>query len=226
MQTMDLIWTFIGFVLTLLVFSYLLGDHFLFRLVTYILVGVTAGYVASVVVYQVLWPRLVFPLLNGSMNERIFAGVPLILGLLLLTKLTPRMGRLGNLPMGFLVGMGVSVAIGGAVLGTLFGQVKGMVQLFDLNQAAANGVSPLSQMLVALVAFLGTVTTLVYFQFGARSKTGQAVHRPVWVEMLAGVGQIFIAITLGALFAGVMSASIAALIDRMIFIKEFVQRFL
>jgi hypothetical protein len=35
------------------------------------------------------------------------------------------------------------------------------------------------------------------------------------VEFLAQVGRVFIAITLGALFAGVFSAALAALIERM-----------
>jgi hypothetical protein len=39
------------------------------------------------------------------------------------------------------------------------------------------------------------------------------------VELLARIGQIFIAITLGALFAGIFAASITALIERLDFIK-------
>ncbi len=42
------------------------------------------------------------------------------------------------------------------------------------------------------------------------------------MEGLALVGQIFIAITLGVIFAGVFSASLTALIERLHFIGEFI----
>ena len=56
----------LGFLFTVLVFSYLLGDNLLFRIGTYIFVGVTAGYVASVAMWQVVYPRLIYPLVYGS----------------------------------------------------------------------------------------------------------------------------------------------------------------
>jgi hypothetical protein len=49
MQPVDLIWTIVGFILTLMVFSYLFGDNPLFRLVTYLFVGVSAGFAAVMI---------------------------------------------------------------------------------------------------------------------------------------------------------------------------------
>jgi len=226
MENIDLMWAIIGFILTLLVFSYLLGDNFLFRLVTYILVGITAGYAASVTIYQVLWPRLVFPLMHGSTNEQLLTLVPLVLSALLIAKLSPRLGRLGNVPMGYLVGLGAAVAAGGAILGTLFGQSAWVIRAFDLEEAVSMGVSPMSRLMTALVGFIGTVTTLLYFQFSSLSKNNKTGKRVAWLEVLAAIGKIFIAVTLGAIFAGVLSASITALIDRVIFIRDFIQLFL
>ena len=51
-----------AFLLTLFIFSYLIGDNPLFRIAVYIFVGVSAGYVAAVACRQVLWPDLFFPL--------------------------------------------------------------------------------------------------------------------------------------------------------------------
>jgi hypothetical protein len=62
---------------------------------------------------------------------------------------------------------------------------------------------------------VGTVATLLYFQYGATKRADQPPTRPAAVELLAQVGRVFIAITLGALFAGVFSAALAALIERM-----------
>jgi hypothetical protein len=79
------------------------------------------------------------------------------------------------------------------------------------------------QVLGASIILVGTVCTLAYFNFGAVARPTVAPteppHRAPVVEVLARIGQIFIAITLGALFAGIFAASITALIERIDFIR-------
>jgi hypothetical protein len=206
----DLIWTLVGLVLTLLVFSYLFGDNFLFRIATYIFVGVSAGYVAVIVIYQVLWPRLILPMLTGSVIERLFLAIPLIMAALLLTKISPQLAPLGKLPMAYLVGVGAAVAIGGAVFGTLLGQISGAARPFTPDAA---GGAP--RFLEGLLVLVGTAGTLAYFQFTSSARAIQPERRPVVVEGLSLVGQVFIGITLGAIFAGVYAATLTALMDRL-----------
>ena len=124
--TGDVFWTVVSFILTLLVFSYLLGDNPFFRFVSALFIGITAGYFFIVILYQVIIGRLIAPLAHGTF----LAIIPLLLSGLLLMKLSPRLSRLGNTPMALLVGVGSAVAVGGAVLGTLFGQVKGALSSF------------------------------------------------------------------------------------------------
>jgi hypothetical protein len=213
----ELVWTIIGLVLTLMVFSYLFGDNILFRIACYLFVGVAAGYVFTIVVYQVILPRLVSPLLSGNL----IVVVPLLLGLALLLKLVPRLANLGNYSMAYLVGVGAAVIIGGAVFGTLLGQAGAAINLFDLKAAAAQGISPLVQLLGGGFALLGTVSTLAYFHYGAVPKPGMPSQRHPAINWLARLGQIFIGITLGALFAGVFIASLTALVERVVFLKDF-----
>lgn len=210
----DLIWMIVSFVLTLMVFSYLFGDNPAFRIATAILVGVSAGYFAVLIVYQVLLPRLVVPLLQGS----ILSLAPLFLSGLLLTKLSPRLSRLGNLSMAYLVGAGAAVAIGGAVLGTLFTQVKGAVG--SLPSLADTGSQNWWLLLEGGFILLGTVASLVYFNFSTQQKEGSVAKRPLAVSFFAGIGQFFIAVTLGAVFAGVMTSAITALIERSSFMIQ------
>lgn len=218
---LDFLWTLTGFILTLLVFSYLFGDHFLFRITAYLFVGVMAGYVAVLLIYQVILPRLVYPLLEGGALQILQAAIPLALGVLLLSKLTPRFSRLGNLSMGYLVGVGAAVLTGGAVVGTLTGQVRAATAGFDLQAAALAGRSPAGALAEASLFLLGTISALLYFQFSVRD-TRQKAERPPLLEAAATIGKVFIAITLGAIFAGVFAAALAALIDRLDFITEFI----
>ncbi|MCE5207723.1 MAG: hypothetical protein LLG42_05355 [Chloroflexi bacterium] len=225
MDLTEFIWMMVGFVLTLVIFSYLLGDNVLFRLGSYLFVGVTAGYVATVVIYQVLWPRIVIPLVNGTASEKLIAAVPLLLGILLLFKLSPRLSSVGSVPMGYLVGIGAALTITGAVFGTIFGQVNGAISSFDLQNGTGQTTGgPVFKLLEALLILIGTITTLVYFNFTGRAKSGEEPQRPHWMEGLSKIGQVFIAITFGALYAGVFLASIAALVNRLDFIKDVVQQ--
>ncbi len=222
MELPDMIWMLVSFFLTLLVFSYLFGDNALFRLAAYLFVGVTAGYVTTVVIYQVVWPRIVLPLVNGGLSEKILAIVPLLLGILLLFKLFPRVSQIGSLPLAYLVGIGAALAVGGAVMGTLFGQIKGTVSFFDFQLAYKDGGNLLFKILEAIVLFVGTVTSLIFFHFTTRVRSADVPQRPKWLEVLSRTGQVFIAITFGALFAGVYLSAIAALVDRVDFIRDVI----
>lgn len=215
----DLIWTLVGFFLTLLVFTYLFGDNFFFRLASYLFVGVSAGYVGVTVIYQVILPRLILPLLQGSLMERLFVLVPLVMAALLLTKLSNQLAPLGKLPMAYLVGVGAAVAIGGAVFGTLIGQVSGAARPFNVYTYGAGGL------LEGLLLLVGAIGTLVYFQFTTPSRQPGRTGRAAVVETLALIGQVFIGIALGAVFAGVFTASLTALMDRIQFLLTVIAQF-
>jgi hypothetical protein len=130
---------------------------------------------------------------------------------------------IGSIPMAILVGTGVAVAIGGAVLGTLFGQVKGTFAAFS---AQTNPGTPYAMVIIEGVFFLvGTLATLAYFNFGAREKKRNLPGRSVISSIAAWIGKIFIAITLGAIFAGVLTAAVTALVERSSFLIQTILEF-
>lgn len=211
----DLVWTLVSFILTLMVFSYLFGDNAIFRFVSALFVGVTAGYFAVIILFQVILPKLVVPLAAGSL----ITLVPLLFSGLLILKLSSKLSRFGNIPMAYLVGVGAAVAIGGAVIGTLFGQSRGIFGGFAPQPGAPLSTSIL-KILEASLMLLGTLATLAYFQFGARKREKTGPRRGAINAVLAWIGQIFIAVTLGSVFAGVMTAAVTALIERSDFVLQ------
>lgn len=221
----DFAWTAVAFTLTLLTLSYLLGDNPLFRLAAYLFVGVSAGYVAVILLFEVIFPRLIVPLIFGSSGEKLLAAVPAVLSILLVFKLSPRLTTLGNPSMAFLVGSGAAVIVGGAVSGTLFGQIRGAIQPFALTQSG-NIFQAGGQLIGGIILIIGTVLTLTYFQFSARRKANQQISRSAAVQAAAFGGQVFIAITLGALYAGILAAALTALIERFDFLRTAIQTFL
>jgi len=209
----DLISGLLGFILTLMVLSYLIGDNPLFRVAVYLFTGVSAGVVAVMAWNNVLWPQLVAPLLSGAIDQLILLAAPALLGLLMLTKLSRPLARFGNISMAVMVGAGAAVAIAGALTGTLIPQGLSAINLPSLGDAFGDPSGTKLQLLVeGVVALVATIATLVYFQFGVGAKSeGQ---RGRFMGILAFVGQIFIGITLGAVFAGTYAAAITALIER------------
>ncbi len=216
----DLVTGLISFLLTLMVLSYLIGDNPAFRVAIYLFIGVTAGYAAAIAWNQVLKPRLFLPLLQGGWTNLLLI-IPLVLGVLLFTKLSARTAWLGSPSLALIVGVGAAVAIGGAVLGTLFPQAQAAASLFDLPPVVEGVPGWLAALGEAVLMLIGTISTLVFFQFTARAKPG-GVRRGRLATAIAGVGQVFIAITFGVLFAGALAAALTALIERMDFLVTFI----
>jgi hypothetical protein len=224
MTRLDLVGGVIGFTLTLMVFSYLIRDNFLYKLAVHLFIGVAAGYAAIVAINTVILPRLILPLFRGSQDEQLLALVPLVLGWMLLSKISPRLAPIGNVPLAFLVGVAAAVAIGGAVTGTILPQVNASINLLDLQAGQGLDANLGLRLVNGGIILLGTVSALAYFHFGERS-VGNSRFQGLqgWLDGVRQIGQVFIAITFGFLFAGVYSAALTALIERLSFLVDLVK---
>ena len=207
----DLIGALLGFTLTLFVFSYAWGDSPFFKIATHIFIGVTAGYAAVITIHNVILPQLIFPIFSDNRREMILAVIYLIPSALLLTKISPRLSKAGNPSMAILIGVGAAAAVGGGVFGTIFPQVSASARLFETNS-----------FLNAIIILIGTLATLIYFQFSVQKKSEQPTFKSHFIQVIGWLGQGFIAVTFAALFAGVYFAALSALIERFSFLWTFI----
>lgn len=226
--SLDLITGAISFLFTLLILSYVIGDNPLFKIGTYIFVGVSAGFIAAIAVWQVVIPRLVSPLISTSVSitEKGLLLVPLLGALLLIMKISPRLSGMGRIVMAFLTGVGAAVTIAGALTGTLMPQVMGTINAFDMAPYQGNAGLLLELITNGAIVLFGTIFTLSYFHFGARPRADGSMRRLGLIEIFAWVGRVFIGITLGAIFAGVYAAALTALIERLSSLINFIGNFL
>jgi len=202
-DTLDLVMGWASLVLTLMVFSYILGDNALYRIAVHILIGAAAAYVAIVATESILVPWLNDTVLakQGDRSDeamtaiRVFGAVPFLIGALLLLKSSPRLAPVGNLGMAFLIGVGVAVAIVGTIAGTLIPLARDSGEM--LGDEAVDGI----------IMLIGVITTLIYFQYIAVQRGGE-VQRARPVRILSAIGQLFITIALGALYGGIMLTSL------------------
>ena len=81
---------------------------------------------------------------------------------MLVAKAFPRLSILGSPVMAFLVGVGAAVAIGGALLGTLFPQFTATTQLFDAAAIQASGKNVGIELLYGVLIMLGVVVTFAF----------------------------------------------------------------
>ena len=225
MNVSELIWGAVGVLLTVMVLSYLIGDNVLFQIAVHIFIGLTGGYLVVLIINHILLPQLMTPLIAGSWSEKVWFIVPLLMITLLLLGQIPRFKSLGNIPLAYLVGLTAAIAIGGAVFGTLIPQSRAVIAAFDPSQWDGNTENSLFSILDASIMLIGTVGTLSYFHFGRKrnpKNDQEATQPPMIFKALGKIGQVFIGITLGAVFAGLFSTSLVALIDRIVVIGRFI----
>jgi hypothetical protein len=209
-MSIDQIGLWAGFVLTLMVFSYLLADNFLYRIAVYAFVGLAAGYVAIITVESVILPYFRGTILSGDLS-RAFPGVlPLLLGVLLLVKTSSRLGRLGNLAIAFIIGVGAAVALVGAITGTL------------LPLATSTASSVRGNLLEGVILVVGVACSLLYFQYLARRKPDGTTERRWLGSVFSTVGQGFIVVTLGALYAAAILTSLTIFSERIVFLVTLI----
>lgn len=206
-MTADQLGLWAGLVLTLMVFSYLLGDNVLYRLAVFVFVGLAAGFTVVVTVESVLLPWLHSTLLapDATAGVRVLGALPLLFGFLLLVRTSPRLGRLGNLALALVIAVGTAVAVAGAVAGTL------------VPLAASTGAAPAGDRLNGFLLVLGVVCALIYFQYSARG-TADAPRMGVVARVFGTAGKGVIVVALAALYAGAILTGLTIFGERLAFI--------
>lgn len=189
--------------LTVMVLSRIFGDNPFFRTAQYLFVGVSLG-LGFVVTYQeVLRPTTVALLRDQNGATLLVYLVPLVLGLLLLPRITrrQRFSWLANVPLALVFGVGAALAAGGALAGTLVPQIT----------ASARPATGIAQILGTIVLAIGTIAVLASFYFTVPRESGAARI----VRGGAAVGHWILMLAFGFFFAGAVQTYLAALTERL-----------
>ncbi len=197
-------------VLTLMVFSYLIGHNPLYRLALHIFVGVSLGYATLLLVGNVLVPQIFEATRDLGSLAWWLVFVPLLLGVLLLLRLfLPAPGgglglpqMISTLVLNIAVSTGAALAIGGALTGTIVPQVANTMRSIPAN--------PIGNLIVVL----GVVASLYYFHW----TVGANGRRSVAGATVASAGRWLIIIALGATLGTLAVSFAGALVDRVAFL--------
>lgn len=188
----------ISLTLTLVIFSYLLGDNFLYRLAVSIFVGLTAAF-TSIVTFQ----SVLLPLTRSGRGNVILFLLGGLFALLLLLKPIRSLRILSNFALGFLIAVGTAAAVVGAVSGTII-PIVNQTAVIDTSANLMNTIS-------TVIVIIGVISSLLYFGYHARINVqGEAERGPV-MAVAATIGQGFIVVTLGALYGAAILTSLTIL---------------
>jgi hypothetical protein len=214
----NLIGGIVAGLLTLMVFSYLLGANPLWRIAQSLLVGVSVGYVSLVVLTQVIAPqvgRIIQPPEGTPEGDRWLAIVPVVLGLLLLLRIAVPGAWPASLGLNLVVVVGAALALGGALAGILVPQTLDTMRLLYLSDDPA----AIAALVGNVVLVLGVICALIYFAFGARANG----ERPRVVREVSVVGRWVLVLAFGAILGSLATTFYAALIDRLAFLVGLVE---
>ena len=218
--------TVISFVLTLMVFSYVLGDipiaRNLYRIAVYIFVGMTAAFTTIVTLEGVLFPYLqdiqnpaTSWTVLGNAGDIIIFFTAILFGLLLLLKPIARLSWLTNAVFAVVIVVGSAVAVIGALTGTLFPLIRTST---TVSPAVTTDLVALINM---VVIFFGTVSSLLYFQYQAKQDDDGQIIQGAIIRRTRWIGKVFIVTTLGAIYATATLTSLTILTERIGFLLRF-----
>lgn len=214
----DALGVWLAALLTILVFTYLIRDTFLFRIASSLLAGTAIGFVSAVVIRNVLYPLVIALVddifaLPGSWLAVVIDLLPIVLGVSLLMKLTPnfRGTTFSNIGLAYLFGIGAALAIGGALSGLLVPQLTA-----TMISVAPQGDS--LDWLNGLLIVIGTLGAFLAFRF---IQPGDRPWQRVYDTITKGWGTLgrgFIMVAFGALLASLISARVSALVGQLYFL--------
>ncbi|MFV1958080.1 MAG: hypothetical protein ACC662_01575 [Planctomycetota bacterium] len=222
--------TFVAGWLTLVILSFLYKDNPFYKAAEHIMVGIAMGYFTIYYIFQVIeprfWNKLVLDhleegdLLFGSADVFRWALIiPAILGILMLTRIVPKISWLSRWSIATSIGIGMGLSLPPTIQANITTQVLAATRLPIQYVQALYGVGkmpgfanvPLWEVGVPIL-MVGTVCVLAYFFFSVPHTgiVGQSARIGIWVLMIG----------FGASFGYTVMARLSLFIGRVLFVLK------
>ncbi len=172
--------------LTIALYSYLLGDNKIFKLAERIYVGAAAGH-ALTMAYANVNDLALKPIISDGQWVSI---IPILVGLCFFGRLSEKYRWIARYPVAFIVGIGTGVSLRGLPSAQILTQIRAtMIPIRHVNH---------------VIMILGVVSTIWYFVF-----TVSAVEESWTGNKLAKLGRWFMMVTFGVGFATSAASMVA-----------------
>jgi hypothetical protein len=209
--------------LTLIMYSFLYRDNPLFKIAENLYVGISLGYATVMGWREALRPEVFDPLFRAPTETVLYdtllhRSVPIILGILLVTRLSRKYGWLSRYSFGTLIGWGSGMGIAITTHTFILKQLETAIGPFQgAGQHPAVATFSWAWMtvvalpiLLAGIVMIGTVAVLWYFFFSVEHKRAGGA--------LSKLGILFLMVSFGASFGYTVMGRVSLLIGRVQFL--------
>ncbi len=214
--------TWLAAFLTLAIMSFLYNDNPVYRFAEHLFIGISAAYWMVIGFWTTLvpnliarlWPNFVqkhfIPNLSAEGYRNLWYLIPLVLGIMLLMRLSTKIGWISRWALAFILGITAGLRFVGFLVSDFIAQIQNtIVPLIVLNDGKFDWEA-IQMSFSALIGVVGVLTGLIYFFFSKEHKGlfGKASKVGIWVLM----------VTFGAGFGYTVMGRIALLVGRIEFL--------
>jgi hypothetical protein len=212
----------IGGLLTLMILSFLYRDNPFYKFAEHLFVGVSAAYWMVVGFWTTLIPNLIARLWPSHMGgvlpsattnkPELMYVIPLIFGLLMLARLSPKASWLSRWAMAFVIGFAAGTNFTRYLQSDFVSQIHSSIE--PIYSPGMSVMGTIGDIFSNLVIFAGLLGALIYFYFSKEHKGafGRVARFGIWVLMAA----------FGATFGYTVMARISLLTGRMDFLIKWI----
>jgi hypothetical protein len=198
--TTTLVWHGLAVLMTLAIFSFLLGDNPVYKFAERLWVGVSTGYWTMLLFHTSFVDKVWEPIVH---QHQYLYLIPTALGILMWFRVSPKLGWLSRYALAFYIGISTGVFIPLAFKTSIFLQVEGAVRPIHADIAGLNYV----------LVLVGFVCSLAYFFF-SRPHTGA-------FGVMSKVGIYTLMVGFGAGFGLTVMGRVALVVQRVIFLRDY-----
>jgi len=212
------LWTSLGALLTLAIFSFLYKDNPFYKFAEHLVVGVSAGYWAILLWHNGLVPNLLERLSDGDWyalwlnSSKPWYVIPAILGIMMWARFSKKYSWVSRWPIALYIGIATGVAIPLEMANRVNKQLYAIMTDINWGNFLGNGFLDSSAGFSDIIVFVGTIAGLIYFFF-SKSHTGA-------FGVIAKIGIYILMIGFGASFGLTVMARISLFIQRIQFMHE------
>ena len=196
------IWIWVAVFFTLSVYTFLWKDNPLFKLAESVTVGVGMGFAIVQWWDLSLKGRFWIPL-TTDFSHRFHLIIPAILGILMITRIIPKLSWLSRYALAFTMGAGSGFALPRVIQTSILQQLYATMLPINFS---------LHGILYNIVIIVGVLSGLMYFFFSKE-------HKGVFGG-IANVGIWFLMVGFGATFGYTVMARLSLFIGRVLFILK------
>jgi len=204
---------------TLFILSFLYKDNPFYKIAESVVVGVSAAYWMVVGFWTTIIPNLMGKLFPDFITGWAMPGlsaegdwmyiVPLILGVMLIWRLSPKGSWISRWPLAFIIGTTAGIRLLGFLHADFLSQIRNTIMTIYVVEA---GSFVFWDSIMSLIVVIGVLASLVYFFFSIEHKG--------FVGKTAKLGIWFLMVTFGAAFGYTVMGRIALLAIRLEFLLD------